>query len=261
MQGVKVASILSMTPVFRPTVEHDLEMRLLQSTVATGTTSSLSERILVAAVGPLVTVLLGGLVVWAVTSGVQRKREAGDRRLQEKREDDIRESDRRRADIVREQDDRRDRDKKRFEAEIARGQKVIDAQAQLLTDLTRVLFGVQHLIIEVTYYHNLDRDLFDRSWKKYHERAGESFGAVRAVMGRALWLAPRSSYDDLIRFYYGSLIPADQRLTLLHNAKAIGDDRPDDWADFNRDLVTDFSKQIEALINGLAAAMKLKAPD
>ena len=51
------------------------------------------DRLLVAAVGPLVTVLIGGLVVWGVTSTVQRRREQADRVRDEKRADLVRNED------------------------------------------------------------------------------------------------------------------------------------------------------------------------
>jgi hypothetical protein len=60
--------------------------------------SPLGERLLVAAVGPLITVLVGGLVVWGVTSWVQRRREEADRLREEKRADSIREEDLRSSD-------------------------------------------------------------------------------------------------------------------------------------------------------------------
>jgi hypothetical protein len=233
-------------------------MSTLQLVLAAEASDPLGERIFVAAVGPLITVLVGGLVVWAVTSRVQRRRAASDRSLQEKREDDIRESDRLRADLLREQDQRRDRDKMSFEAGLAREQKVIDAQAQFLADLSRTLFATLQLIKEVSYYHDQNEGYFHQSRKKYHERAGESFTEVRAVMGRALWLAP-SSYDDLINFYFNILVPADKKLLSLENAKMAGDDQPDSWSAFNDYLVFDFSQEIETLISRLAEAMELKA--
>ena len=48
------------------------------------------ERIVVAAVGPAITVLIGGLAVWLLTSSVQRRRERADLRRAEAREDALR---------------------------------------------------------------------------------------------------------------------------------------------------------------------------
>src|SRR5687768_2045924 len=64
----------------------------------------LLDRLLVAAVGPLVTVLIGGLVVWGVTSTVQRKREETDRTRDEERADSVRAEDRRSKDDALRQD-------------------------------------------------------------------------------------------------------------------------------------------------------------
>jgi hypothetical protein len=62
------------------------------------------DRLLVAAVGPLVTVLFGGLVVWGVTSTVQRRREEADRIKEEKRADLVRAEDLRSRDDALRQD-------------------------------------------------------------------------------------------------------------------------------------------------------------
>lgn len=78
-------------------------------------TVPLGERLLVAATGPLITVLIGGLVVWAITTKIQRKREAADKALQHAREDDLRARDEARADLVRAQDTARADDALRHE--------------------------------------------------------------------------------------------------------------------------------------------------
>lgn len=65
---------------------------------------SLWDRILVAVIGPLVTVLIGGLVVWGVTSTVQRRREGADRKRDEDRADLFRTEDRRSTDDAVRQD-------------------------------------------------------------------------------------------------------------------------------------------------------------
>src|SRR3954447_782626 len=63
------------------------------SILAADSQPPLWDRLLVAAVGPLVTVLIGGLVVWGVTSTVQRRREQADRVRDEKRADLVRNED------------------------------------------------------------------------------------------------------------------------------------------------------------------------
>ena len=65
------------------------------------------DRALVAAVGPLITVLVGGLVVWAVTSRVQRNREEADRNLQQAREEAISEREHHREDAIRAREEQR----------------------------------------------------------------------------------------------------------------------------------------------------------
>jgi hypothetical protein len=62
------------------------------------------DRLLVAAMGPLITVLIGGLAVWGVTSTVQQRRERADRKRDEDRADSVRAEDRRSRDDTLRQD-------------------------------------------------------------------------------------------------------------------------------------------------------------
>jgi len=90
------------------------------------------DRALVAAVGPLITVLVGGLVVWAITSRVQRNREEADRKLQEAREDAIREREHDREDAI------KTREEQRADAEMAREWRARDdaLRHELVTSMT-----------------------------------------------------------------------------------------------------------------------------
>ena len=113
-----------------------LGVLVLMSAVATSLLAQsqppLGERLLVAAVGPLITVLVGGLVVWAVTSKVQHNREEADRKLQQEREDAIQKREQDREDAI------RAREEQRADAEMAREWRARDdtLRHELVTSMT-----------------------------------------------------------------------------------------------------------------------------
>ena len=160
-----------------------------------------------------------------------------------------------------ERDDRRDREKKQLEADISRQTAIIEAQRAFLQDLTHEFFRLQHLLVDVSYYHNLDTNLFEEARGKYEREATAAFGAARAVMGRALWLAPTGVYERLKQFYFESLIKSDGRLSQLLMQRKAGNDDANAWTELNRHLVLELADEISAKIDETAAALGLKAPE
>ncbi len=77
---------------------------MLPTVVAQTSNPPLDERILVAVAGPLVTVLIGGLVVWSITTAIERRRNSAESKRKEDREDEIRMREETRADLIRIQD-------------------------------------------------------------------------------------------------------------------------------------------------------------
>ena len=73
------------------------------SVVAAEAGAPLWDRLLVAAIGPLITVVIGGLVVWSVTSRIQHEREAKLKEREDARADLIRDQEAARADAQQEQ--------------------------------------------------------------------------------------------------------------------------------------------------------------
>lgn len=154
--------------------------------------------------------------------------------------------------ILRRVDERKLRAQKRFEADLARQQKVIDAQAELLDTLSQYMWEFQLLAISVSYYRGRnDETLYKHAVKKYEERAGDLLGRIRAEVSKALRLTSTDTYVALKSLYYDGLLELDKRLRGLIE----GED--DEWLKFNHYTVYDFGERVDRVLDQLATGLRL----
>jgi hypothetical protein len=154
--------------------------------------------------------------------------------------------------ILKRVDERKLKAQKIFEADLTRQQKVIDAQAQLLDNLSQLLWTFQLSAIEVTYYHGRnDSALYDKALHKYEENAGNVLGKVRAEISKALRLTSAETYTELKELYYDGLLTLDIRLRDLIEGQA------NDWVEFNQYAVYEFADRVDNVLRNLADELRL----
>ena len=154
--------------------------------------------------------------------------------------------------ILRRVDERKLRAQKRFEADLARQQKIIDAQAELLDKLSQYMWEFQLLAISVSYHHGRnDETLYENALEKYEERAVDLLGRIRAEVSKALRLTSTDTYVALKSLYYDGLLELDKRLRGLIE----GED--DEWLKFNHYTVYDFAERVDRVLDQLAAGLRL----
>jgi len=142
---------------------------------------------------------------------------------------------------------------KRFEADLARQNKVIEAQVQLLENLSQLLWEFQLSAIEVSYYQaSKDQSLYQNALKKYDEQVGSVLGRIRAEISKALRLTSDGTYAGLKDLYYKGLLDLDMRL------RSLVEGRDSKWLDFNRYAVYDFAERVDNALNALAKELRLK---
>lgn len=177
-------------------------------------------------------------------------------------------------------DERRHRLQKLLEAEIARQAKIIDAQVDLIEDLSTLLWEFQLLLIAVPYYRQFKvRDLYTPALNAYHERAGEILGRIRAEISKSLRLVPQPMFQRIKAFYYDELLRIDMKLTSLAdrstlykqnvelsefqrsivNTSSELDDEA--WSELHRFAVHELSEHVDQLIDDLAKAIELKSAE
>jgi hypothetical protein len=157
-------------------------------------------------------------------------------------------------------DKRRAREQKIFEADLSRQSKIIDAQVELLENLSSLLWEFQLLLIAVPYYRQFtERDLFQPALEAYEEHAGKLLSKIRAEISKSLRLTPHTVYQELKELYYQKLLPLDLQVSKLALSDQKKQDRTKEWYELNTYAVHDLSEVVDSVIDKLASELNLKA--
>ncbi len=173
-------------------------------------------------------------------------------------------------------DDRKMLEQQRFQAELARQDKVIDAQVTLLDTLATLLWEYQRFAMEVLYYQQpgtANPELYATAARAYEENSGAVLTQIRAEISKMLRLAPQSLYEDLSELFYGELAPFDECLVGLIRATetaagtagsearcaaASGRFASTSWAELLAYGDRPLPERVDRAIDGLADALGLK---
>jgi hypothetical protein len=156
-------------------------------------------------------------------------------------------------------DDRKLREQKVFESELARQGKVIDAQAQLLDDLSQQLWAFLLASLEVTYYAvQNNEEKFANAWKSYDEHSWKYFGSIRATISRARRLTSPQTHDAFLAVYDKWFMDFDLQLSNLARA---GTSRPDAWSALHARIYDEGVPLIDGALADLARELKLEGGD
>ena len=161
--------------------------------------------------------------------------------------------------ILKRIEERRARDQKRFEADLARQNKLIDAQVKLIEDLATLLWEFQLSFIAVTYYSLLNPELYDASLKTYEDQSIVVLGKIRAEISKSIRLVPEETYAMLKELYYDELLGIDTRLSTLTRQKGSRAASAEGWHALNTYAVYTLSEKVDGAIDRVAAELQLKS--
>lgn len=156
-------------------------------------------------------------------------------------------------------EDRRLRARAKFEDDLARQAKVIDAQVDLLEAFADAVWQFQLMAIEVTYYHGkLPDELYERALEKYQQEVGKLLVKIRSLISKSTRLVPHDAYLRLSRLYYAEFLPLDSRLQILATAKVEGQDDNAAWHRLNQYAVFALAEKVDNEIRFLAQSLNLE---
>lgn len=146
-------------------------------------------------------------------------------------------------------------EQKRTEAELARQQKVIDAQSLFLDTISDLLWRWRYLCIKVTYYGSETlTDKYPSSKDEYDRDIWSHFHAIRTQISKARRLVSDAAYDELLKFYK-SIVAIDNEMKEIALLPEI--ERPLQYTKLNQRLYEDISAQIDQRIDALARGLQL----
>lgn len=153
-------------------------------------------------------------------------------------------------------EERRARDQKRFEAELARQGKIIEAQSKLLDDLSRILWQWRYLAKKVVYYGAYEsKEQWALAVKQYEEGIWDILNAFRIEISRARRLVSERAFERLEALY--EYVVRDIDKTIASGIRTRELDVTASTAMANR-FSTEVSGRLDDELDRLAAELKLK---
>lgn len=153
-------------------------------------------------------------------------------------------------------EERKLREQKRFEADLARQGKIIDAQSKLLDDLSQLLWKWRYLAKKVVYYgaqENSER--YDLARRQYDENVWDILNEFRAEISRSRRLVSERAYERLDSLYNYVVHDIDVKISDI-----IGQDGLD--VKTSREMADRFSvevsKKLDDALDDLASELNLK---
>jgi len=148
----------------------------------------------------------------------------------------------------------RNRQQKRFEADLARQSKIIDAQDALLNNLSQQLWRFRYLAMAVSLYPpGGDYAGSQEAAESYDEDSWDVFNKVRVSISESRRLVSERAYADLLDFYGNVMVPFDKDIVKEVIRTKDGYDR------LNRYIYDVFTIKVEEVIYRLSKEVQLTA--
>jgi hypothetical protein len=131
--------------------------------------------------------------------------------------------------VLKQIDDRKFVDQQRFQAELSRQDKIIDAQATLLDSLAASFWDYEGYAADLLYSRDARfgrDDWHRRAVDAYYLESGPVLGKMRAEISMLLRLAPRPTYEAFLRLYEDEVLPLDSCLLELMKLEAASAGEP-----------------------------------
>lgn len=156
-------------------------------------------------------------------------------------------------------DDRKMREQKKYEDELSRQNKIIDAQVQFLESISKLLWEFHALIAKVSYYKKTEQG----NKTLYSNKGSEAISVyedklwdiviigIQSEMSKSRRLVSAEAHQKLKTLYKDTLIGLDQEVVRLieHNASH------QDWATFHDEKLKGY------LVMGIENTLQMLAED
>lgn len=153
-------------------------------------------------------------------------------------------------------EDRKFREQKKFEADLARQNKIIESQSKLLDDLSQLLWRWRYLAKKVVYYGaQQNKERYKTARQEYDENIWDILNEFRTEISRSRRLVSEEAYAKLDTLYDYIVSDIDIRITSLISRKEIDAKESGKIAQrFSKEV----SQKLDDAIDDLASELHLK---
>jgi hypothetical protein len=131
--------------------------------------------------------------------------------------------------VLKQIDDRKAVDQQRYQDELARQDKVVDAQAALLDTMAADFWAYELYASDVVISRDArfgGDDWHQRAVAAYYTQTGALLGKMRGEISTLLRLAPQANYEAFLRLYNEEILPLDSCLLELLKSEAASSGTP-----------------------------------
>jgi len=158
--------------------------------------------------------------------------------------------------VLKRVEERKLREQKKFEADLLRQSKILEAQSKLLDDLSGLLWKWRYLAKKVVYYgaeENMER--YDRAKKEYDEIVWDILNEFRAEISKSRRLVSERAYERLDSLYKYVVHDIDLKISGIIRSDKLDVRRSEEMAERFSDEV---SKKLDDAMDELASELALK---
>jgi hypothetical protein len=148
---------------------------------------------------------------------------------------------------------------KRAEEKKLRKSKIIEAQSQLLDDLSRILWKWRYLAKKVAYYASeANREKFDTARREYDEGVWDLLNELRVQASKSRRLASEKAYKKLLKCYEYVVHDVDGQISALAKCDELNPPTIKHARMLSERFTNEVSNQIDEIIDYLASELHLK---
>jgi hypothetical protein len=148
------------------------------------------------------------------------------------------------------------REQKKYEADLARQEKIIEAQSKLLDDLSQLLWKWRYLAKKVVYYGAQgNRERCDLAKKEYDETSWDILQEFRAGISRSRRLVSEQAFERLNALYDYVVGDIDVIISQMIRADELDTKTS---AEMAYRFSVEVSRKLDDAINDLASELNLK---
>jgi hypothetical protein len=131
--------------------------------------------------------------------------------------------------VLKQIDDRKAIDQERFQEQLSRQDKILDAQAALLDTMAADFWQYELYASDVVISRDKrfgQDDWHQRAVDAYYLQTGPLLGKMRGEISTLLRLAPQSNYESFLRLYEDEVLPLDSCLLELMKSESASSGTP-----------------------------------
>ena len=153
-------------------------------------------------------------------------------------------------------EERKLREQRKFEADLARQGKIIEAQSKLLDDLSQLLWKWRYLAKKVVYYGALeDTERYQLARKQYEENVWDILNELRAEISRSRRLISEHAYAELNSLYEYVVHDIDVKISNIIHADNLDIKKSEEIAER---FTSEVSTRLDEALDDLASEVNLK---